>query len=314
MTTRLRPLLQRRTRSLPVAGSGGFTQVELLVSIGIIAILLSLYLPMIARTRDSARGVQCKDNLHNLILAANNYQSNFLTFPAGAIGSRRPILNVPGGDGVSWCALILDYIEQRPLSQAIDFSQPLDSRDLELLRQSHLEVYTCPSSTVGEMDDSPGSNYAGCHHQLEAPIDVDNHGALVLNRGLRVTEFPDGFSQTLFIGEKEIAPGDLGWWSGSRATLRNAGHPLMRVQAEAAASVPAPPANPPEVGGFASGHVWGVHFALGDSSVRLLSFDTDPLVLQRLADRADGELSVDPTSQSRTELDHGRRASTSTTR
>src|SRR5690606_19430006 len=116
-----------------------------------------------------------------------------------------------------------------------------------------------------------------------------------------------------FVGEKERATGDLGWWSGSRATLRNTGTPLARFSNATGATAP-PSGDPLWVGGFASGHVWGVQFALGDSSVRLLSFNTDPAVLQRMADRADGELRVDPNSRSRAELDHGHRVSTFTTR
>ena len=36
----------------------------------------------------------------------------------------------------------------------------------------------------------------------------------------------DGTSWTVFIGEKQTFPGDLGWLSGTRATLRNMGVPF----------------------------------------------------------------------------------------
>ena len=79
----------------------------------------------------------------------------------------------------------------------------------------------------------PGkSSYAACHHDVEAPIDEDNHGAFFLNSHVRVVDVTDGLSQTIFLGE---VPWRLwaGWVSGTRATLRNTGHPINGLTAGA---------------------------------------------------------------------------------
>lgn len=267
----------------------GFTQVELLVTIVIIVVLASLYIPMIARTRESARGVQCKNHLHNLGIAVQNYATAYGCFPPGAVAAARPLRSERGADGVSWQALLLVYLEQKPLSDRINFSEPLDQDDERLLLSTTLNVFICPSDQTGKAAPRPASNYAGCHHSEESPIDVDNNGAFPLNRGLGPIDFPDGLAHTLLIGEKEALPGDLGWWSGSRATLRNTGTTLARLDPQRPEAIPAP-ADPLAVGGFASAHRWGVHATLGDGSVRLLAFDIHHTVLQRLAHRADGEL------------------------
>ena len=51
----------------PSSGAGGFTVIELLIVIAIIAVLVSLLLPAISRVRNMAMGVQCASNMHDLM-------------------------------------------------------------------------------------------------------------------------------------------------------------------------------------------------------------------------------------------------------
>jgi prepilin-type N-terminal cleavage/methylation domain-containing protein/prepilin-type processing-associated H-X9-DG protein len=67
----------------------GFTLVELLVVIGIIAVLMGILLPALNRARESGRRVQCLSNMRQLGMAFMMYvQENKGKFPAAGVETR----------------------------------------------------------------------------------------------------------------------------------------------------------------------------------------------------------------------------------
>ena len=54
-------------------GQRAFSLIELLVSIGIIAVLLGILLPTLSRARTTSRRLMCLSNLHQLGIAIHNY-------------------------------------------------------------------------------------------------------------------------------------------------------------------------------------------------------------------------------------------------
>jgi len=61
----------------------GFTLVEVLVVISIMAILIALLLPAVQAAREAARRTACKNNLKQLALACHNYHDTNHVFPCG---------------------------------------------------------------------------------------------------------------------------------------------------------------------------------------------------------------------------------------
>ena len=207
--------------------------------IAIIGILIALLLPAVQAAREAARRSQCTSNLSQLGIALHLYQGVYEVFPPGVVNPKGPIRSEPIGYHMSWLAQILPYIEEQVLFDHIDFSQGAYAKKNAPAAAIGVRLFTCPSdggARYGSWSSSPSaavpsedlgprgmSSYAGCHHDVEAPIAADNHGVFFLNSRIRPRDVKDGLSHTLFVGEKGIEPNDLGWMSGTRATLRNTG-------------------------------------------------------------------------------------------
>src|SRR5262245_31505834 len=91
----------------------GFTLVELLVVIAIIGVLVAMLLPAVQSARESARRMQCTNNLHNLALAIHNYHDTLGTFPnshfynPSAAGTDSVCSSATNCEQWGWGALIL---------------------------------------------------------------------------------------------------------------------------------------------------------------------------------------------------------------
>lgn len=267
----------------------GFTLVELLVVMAIIGILVGMLMPALHTAREAGRRTTCANNMLRLGLANSAYESAHGFYPAGVTDAKGPILNQPNGLHHAWTERLLPYLDERVVFSKIDFDTSVYDPKHAAIRGLRLPEFLCPSDEV--VDDGPHSSYAGCQNDVEAPIDADNHGVFFLNSRLRPDDITDGLAYTLFFAEKQSeGKADLGWTSGTRATLRNTGTPLNGTGPRATVTKPAS-GGPNFVGGFGSDHPGGlVVMAFGDGTVRCVSDVIGPQLLKRLGHRADAQL------------------------
>lgn len=199
--------------------NSGFTVVELLVSLAVVGLLLSLIVPAVQSARERSRQVQCLNNLKQLGTACQNFESARRVIPSYL--GRSPVSNPgPVGSNISVQAQLLPYLDQHPLYDRIDKREngsgmatdpPGSEHNSELLTTA-VPVFACPSDSV----DSGEVSYRGCtgttpgvHATIpETDVGAAKIGAFIRFDGLRFSMMKDGLSQTVLFSERLVGDHD----------------------------------------------------------------------------------------------------------
>jgi prepilin-type N-terminal cleavage/methylation domain-containing protein/prepilin-type processing-associated H-X9-DG protein len=204
----------------------GFTLIEVLVVIAIIAILIGLLLPAVQKVREAANRTKCSNNLKQQALAAHNYEGAYGAFPTGT----RPSVTVSGVPtmGTNVWVELLPYFEQDNLQRKWDYG---DNRKnvaggKGATQAQVINILICPSDRLEPVWEltkfypvlplpdwcfgfygmsSYGGN-AGTRSVLTGGLPdlprLSKDGVIYVGSSVRLADITDGSSNTFLFGER----------------------------------------------------------------------------------------------------------------
>lgn len=271
----------------------GFTLVELLTVISIVALLLAIFLPAVQASREAARRVQCLNRLRQMGVALQSHHTAHGALPSGFTWPERTM----------WSALILPQLGEHALFASLEPGRPWDEDGSpnEKACATVVPVFQCPSARVSphvDFEGIPGrvpSTYLACASGLvtresgKGPRAGDSEldGVLFCNSQIRMTDIKDGSAKTIILGETLFRLDVLGtdfdghlqavdhWCFGSADELAgiNASEAVGSTAIEMnAVDNPDLPIDAKELS-FASNHSSGVQLVFGDGHAICVSRD-----------------------------------------
>jgi len=215
-----------------------FRLIELLVVVGLLALLAAIIAPAILAAREAARRLQCGNNLKQLSLGALNYGDVYLRFPFGTSGSR----SLPPESRFSWYPGLWPFIEGKPPTLLVDQNQAWDA-EINRAPQVEYVIYDFPDMTNPrtEVRPLPRLGLVSCpsasseekvlgiqvtHYVGMAGLGVQSPaldetqpgiGIWGYDRQLSKDKLQDGASSTILLIETSREPGP--WIAGGRPTV-----------------------------------------------------------------------------------------------
>lgn len=289
------------------------TLVEVIVSIGVIAVLVAILLPAVEAARESARRMQCSNNLKGLGIALHSYHDAHRIFPINTTFNHDVYET---GQSRSWMQCVLPWVEQTEISERIKVGGTIVAN--RAVAEIAIPCYLCPSdSNDGRMDNRAGvpagwslglTNYKSCAgsnwawgaFSVACPRGrfandkdglADGNGLICEGRnGARLTrigDVTDGTSFTRAIGEAVPRWCKWTWWYYHNGVTATCAIPL---------NYRTPNVSPEDNWGnwqtnygFASRHPGGGNFCFADGSVRFGSDEVDLRVYRATATIDGGE-------------------------
>lgn len=297
----------------------GFTLIEVLVVISIIAILVTLLLPAVQKVRASAANAQCFNNMRQIGLAFHNHE--------GVKGYLPPYAtkNAPKH---GWAVYLLPYLEQDAVHAQYDYTQTWSNVANRPAKKNVIPTFQCPSFGKNpRFDTTTQPSFAANPAAVSdyAPISVANGlayylglattpvppadqvknnwtGALMLDEVTKLSSILDGTSRTILIAEDGNRPNRIqknvivgtnvsgAGWADDGAAFALDGTDT------ATATITRGPCvlNCTNANEIYSQHRNGCNFVLCDGSAQFIRNEIDPAILLGIVTRRNGDRTPPP--------------------
>jgi prepilin-type N-terminal cleavage/methylation domain-containing protein len=198
-----------------------FTLVELLVVIAIIGVLVALLLPAVQAAREAARRMQCSNNLKQIALALHSYHNFNKRLPPGCDPTNL----------LSFHVYILPFIEKNDIYLGFNLKAPYSDNNNLKQAINRIPIYQCPTQGSflhtqygsGEWYNGTQITYTNHYYGVSGPKgtnptsgkkylmiptgvqgDIARQGVLTMDSRVKLTQIPDGTSNTLMLGERAL--------------------------------------------------------------------------------------------------------------
>jgi prepilin-type N-terminal cleavage/methylation domain-containing protein/prepilin-type processing-associated H-X9-DG protein len=284
---------------------GGFTLVELLVVFAVIGILVALLLPAVQAVRESARRLQCTNNLKQLALAVASYESASDCLPPGTFPRVFPIPPASYGpctgcEDFSVFVRLLPFLEQQTTYNAANMLLTNGNAQNNTLSATGIATLWCPSdngvttaqamynlTASGQMV-QVGTYWGNSYSAVAGPWEIDGFnlvpgtldqlipgeaqriaqlGLIYPLSSVRLAGVTDGMSNTLLFSETDCTAWNT-WW-----TVGDGYHTLVGTCAPPNAQMLIE--GPFSTYSVDSLHPGGANCAFGDGSVKFIKDSID---------------------------------------